>query len=102
MPRYDYKCLNCSRIQEVSHSMQEKLDYVLCQCSPAPQPCDRLITTAPAVSLKGYGFYKKDNLSADEKYSYDHFDDSGTQSEMKAMDRKIKDPQSVINGIPGS
>lgn len=100
MPRYDYQCLNCQRMQEISHSIHETpVAYVLCECSPAPQPCRRMITTAPAVALKGYGFHKKDNLSPDEKYSYDHFDESGTRSEEKAMGRKIKDASSSIPGV---
>lgn len=99
MPVYVYECLNCHERQEITHSIHDDaLAYLLCVCSPAPQPGKRLIVSAPAVSLKGYGFYRKDNLPAGEKYSYDHFDDSGTQSEKKAMGRKIKDPTSAIPG----
>ena len=52
----------------------------------------------PPIHYKGYGFFKTDNASLEEKYARDHFDGSGTNAEMKAMERRIKDPQSTVPG----
>lgn len=54
-----------------------------------------LINTVP-IHYKGYGFFKNDNASSHDKYARDHFDGSGTNAEMKQMDRMIQDPQSDV------
>ena len=92
MPRYDYRCDNCQRVQEVQHPYNDNaLPYINCECSPAPQPCTRLIGAAP-VHYDGWGFYLKDNLPAIERHAYKHEAMSGTQSDERERSRRIQDP----------
>lgn len=99
MPRYDYRCDRCNAVHEEEHSIHDPARaYIICHCSPAPQPATRLVTSAPGVALKGYGFYRKDTLTEAEKYDYDHHGESGTRSEELQMGRRIQDPQSTVPG----
>jgi predicted nucleic acid-binding Zn ribbon protein len=92
MARYDYQCLTCGEIQEISHPITDPArEELTCRCAPGTQPCRRLIAL-PAVHYDGWGFYRKDNLPADERYAYKHESRSGIQSELRERDRRIPDP----------
>lgn len=92
MPRYDYECPQCGTCIEIRHDFNDSSHRLCRQCG------DVLLRVIPitAVHLKGYGFYRTDHRSADEKYAFDHFDGSGTNAELKQMNRRITDPESTV------
>lgn len=101
MPVYVMHCPGCDRLIERSLSYAE---FDACREMGYPSFCtesmeDELLTPmiagAPPVHFKGYGFYSTDNASSNEKYARDHFDGSGANPELKAMQRRIKDPAST-------
>ena len=53
MPRYDYQCLVCNLIEEVTHSVSGAVNPVL-HCS---QPMKKLIAVTPAI-FRGNGWGK--------------------------------------------
>ena len=109
MPRYDVACQACGDKQEVQISYAE-YDVYKDGFFASIEPCSRNggdpciwrfalnRSAVPPIHYKGYGFYRTDNASLEEKYARDHFDGSGTNAEIKAMERRIKDPQSTVPG----
>jgi putative FmdB family regulatory protein len=95
MPRYDYRCPACGDVVERSHGFDVTEVRSYCDKTEQEVVLERLFTM-PTVHFKGYGFYVTDNRDAGERYSFDHFDGSGTNSERKAMERRIKHPESTI------
>ena len=95
MPCYDYRCPACGETLERRHGFD--VNEVRSRCGETNEEVvlERLFAM-PAVHLKGYGFHATDSRSSDEKYAFDHFDGSGTNAELKAMDRRIRDPESTI------
>lgn len=95
MPRYDYRCPECNKILERKHGFDVTEVKSWCDVVNREVVLERIFT-APVMHFKGYGFYVTDTRSSDEKYAFDHFDGSGTNAELKAMDRRIKDPESTV------
>ncbi len=54
MPKYDYKCPQCSRIEEVEHSMD---DTPVIDCAFCHKPCRKVFNPTPSV-FKGTGWAK--------------------------------------------
>lgn len=96
MPRYDYVCTACGSLFERKHSFDEVIDASWCEATQTVAKVERVINRAPMVHFKGYGFYATDNRDEQEKYAFDHFDGSGTNPEIKARERRIKDPGSTV------
>lgn len=95
MPLYDYQCPECGQVMERKHAPGATGMTHWCDTVGQEVTLDRLLSM-PAVHLKGYGFYATDNRHTDEKYSFDHFDGSGTNPEMKARERRIHHPDSTV------
>lgn len=95
MPRYDYRCDECGAVIEISHGFDRSSEGNSCWDFQCPGTL-RLLISMPWVHYKGYGFHVTDNRDASERYSFDHFDGSGTNAEEKAMGRRIKHPDSTI------
>jgi putative FmdB family regulatory protein len=95
MPRYDYRCPACGKTVERRHGFNEPPPVSYCDAAHQRVRLERIFAM-PAVHLKGYGFHATDTRSSDEKYAFDHFDGSGTNAELKAMDRRIRDPESTV------
>ena len=95
MPRYDYRCPGCGTIVERSHGFDVTEVRSYCDRTETEVVLERQITM-PVVHYRGYGFHATDSRSSDEKYAFDHFDGSGINPELKAMDRRITDPDSTV------
>lgn len=101
MPTYTFRCPGCDKLVE-RHLTYEEYDQFkdgypsVCSETKQTEILRTAIVACPPVHFKGYGFYKTDTRTADEKYDYDHFDGSGTNPEIKAMNRRIKDPESTV------
>src|SRR5687767_9219046 len=100
MPYYVFECPECEQEEELFITYQNydriKDDNLNFRCKNNREHILVPVLRPTPFHLKGYGFYTTDNRDAGERYSFDHFDGSGTNAEMKAMDRRIKHPESTI------
>lgn len=100
MPKYRFMCPTCSFSTDIYMSYKDfdqvKEDNLRFRCQNDHRHYLTRVLEPPIFHLKGYGFYTTDNRDIGEKYAFDHFDGSGTNAEMKAMDRRIKDPESTV------
>lgn len=48
MPKYDYECLTCSRLQEVQHSMTDSPKIMCKECG---SDCVKVILSVPACNM---------------------------------------------------
>ena len=114
MPRYDFGCQGCGQTHEYTLSYDtydqiqagrpdEPPGHIFTTCAVLGYRClQRLLPPAemPGVHLKGYGFTTTDNRSPDERFMFDHYDGSGRNPEMKAIQRRIKHPDSTLPSAP--
>lgn len=96
MPRYDYVCEACGSLFERKHTYDELIEESYCERTGKMAKVTRVINNAPPVHFKGYGFYTTDGRDDQEKYAFEHFDGSGSNPEIKARERRIKDPGSTV------
>ena len=96
MPRYDYLCTACGSLFERKPSFEELIEESWCETTQTVAKVQRVINMAPMVHYKGYGFYATDHRDEQEKYAFDHFDGSGSNPEIKARERRVKDPGSTV------
>jgi predicted nucleic acid-binding Zn ribbon protein len=101
MPTYLFCCPGCDKLveryltyEEFDRSGQAYPSY--CTETHQTELLRPAIVQAPPIHYKGYGFYRTDARTADENYDYDHFDGSGTNPEIKAINRRIKSPHSSV------
>lgn len=96
MPLYDYVCTACGKLLERRHGFDDRVEESWCEATQTTARLERVINRAPVVHFKGYGFYTTDTRDDQEKYAFDHFDGSGANPEIKARERRIKDPDSTV------
>lgn len=58
MPKYEYACKSCGQRLEVTQSFS---DAPLTECEACGGPL-RKVFSAPAITFKGSGFYRTDNI----------------------------------------
>lgn len=58
MPKYEYACKSCGQRLEVTQSFS---DAPLTECEACGGPL-RKVFSPPAISFKGSGFYRTDNI----------------------------------------
>lgn len=58
MPKYEYACKSCGQHLEVTQSFS---DAPLTECETCGGPL-RKVFSAPAITFKGSGFYRTDNI----------------------------------------
>ena len=56
MARYDYRCMHCGNVFEVTHGMTEHPEVLCPVCGGG---CEKLFNAA-GIEFKGSGFYKTD------------------------------------------
>ncbi len=101
MPTYTLLCPGCGKIVERQWTYEEYDEFKdgyssICSVTNQQEVLRPTFIQAPPVHFKGYGFYKTDSRTADENYDYDHFDGSGSNPEIKAINRRIKSPKSSV------
>lgn len=96
MPRYDFRCPECQEVYELRLSYEEydrlPEDPRACaRCLTKLNAMERVLTAAP-VHYKGFGWFSTDNADSLERYARDHFDGSGTNTELKQKSRVQQRP----------
>jgi len=59
MPKYDYRCMMCNEVTELSQPMSFAVEPQI-KCGACGNPAQRLYSSPGAV-FKGGGFYSTDN-----------------------------------------
>ena len=101
MPRYDYKCGDCSHVFETSHGIDDSIETC-----PECGGRVRRIFHPVGIIFKGSGFYKTDNRSASgnggdrpspEKIEKEPAKETAKVKE-KGLDKKEKTPKEKVAG----
>jgi len=97
MPKYDYKCTDCSDVFETTHGVNDTVH----SCPKCGGKVRRLFHPI-GIIFKGSGFYKTDNRSASDngggKSKPEKIEKEPEKVKEKDSDKKEKSPQKKGEG----
>ena len=96
MPRFDYQCLSCNEIFEVTRSFGDKSESTCPKCGSNET---KKLITPPAIHFKGEGFYVTDSTKKVEKKE-GKAKDAKEKESGKRNEERGKDKQSSTKVLP--